>query len=70
MKTPGRSRLPLGWTYSLHPPEEGGATLILNGPYHLSLCYRFAPPEHGHISDTWILSLEGDKSTFHAGVAY
>ncbi len=41
-----------------------------DGPWHLSLIYRFAPPQNGAVDNTWTLSIEGDKSTFPAEVDY
>ncbi len=42
----------------------------LHGPWHMILSYRFAPPQQGAASNTWTLSVEGDKSTFPADVGY
>jgi hypothetical protein len=42
----------------------------LHGPWHMILSYKFAPPQQGAVSNTWTLSVEGDKSTFSADVSY
>ena len=65
----GQRWLPPGWGYE-GDPELGGPMMSRDGPWHLSLIYRFAPAEQDAIHNTWTLSNEGDKSTFTAGVDY
>jgi hypothetical protein len=62
--------LPSDWEFSNNDFEEGGSFLLLRGPYHMTLCYRFIPPRQGKISNLWTLSVEGDKKEFAAGTAY
>lgn len=61
--------LPPEWEYE-SDPEQGGPVMWLHGPCHMMLSYRFAPPQEGAVSNTWTLSVEGDKSTFPADVGY
>lgn len=65
----GQQWLPPEWEYE-NDSELGGPIVWLHGPYHMMLFYRFAPPQQGAVSDTWTLSIEGDKSTFAADVGY
>jgi hypothetical protein len=65
----GQRWLPPGWEYESNP-ELGGPFMGRDGPWHLSLVYKFAPPQQGAVDNTWTLSVEGDKSTFPADVDY
>ena len=38
--------------------------------HHMILRINFPPPQQGAVSNTWTLSIEGDKSTFPADVGY
>jgi hypothetical protein len=66
----GQRWLPPGWGYASDSDELGGTLMWLDGPWHLTLIYRFAPPQQGAVGNTWTLSNEGDKSTFPADVDY
>jgi hypothetical protein len=67
------SPLPLEWSYfeQVEPTDQQAAPLlILHGPYHIRLVYRFAPPDHGDLSRRWVKSWEGDKTEFEATEVY
>ena len=44
--------------------------ILLHGPWHSMIAYRFVPPEKGAISKSWELSVEGDLSHFQSDVDY
>lgn len=58
--------LPKDWQYDV---DSSSAVLTLHGSYHLTLSYRFLPPD-GAPSRTWVVSWEGDKSQFTADTEY
>lgn len=64
-----RQRLPEEWTANGNP-SEGGPMILLHGPWHSMIAYRFVPPEKGEISKSWELSVEGDLSHFQSDVDY
>ena len=65
----GQRWLPPEWKYE-SDPDQGGPCIFLFGPWHMILTYRFAPPQHGEVDNTWTLSVEGDKRTFPADAVY
>lgn len=65
----GKRWMPCGWEYE-GDPEQGGPVIWLHGPNHMILSYRFTPPQHGAVSNTWTLSVEGDKTQFQSDIAY
>ena len=65
----GQRWLPSGWGYESNP-EFGGPFIWLDGPEHMSIIYRFGPPQQGAVDNMWSLSVEGDKRAFPADVKY
>jgi hypothetical protein len=61
--------LPPEWVYE-DDPEGTGATLLLGGEFHMSVYYRFEPPQGNSPNKTWTISNEGDKSKFQTSDSY
>lgn len=65
--------LPVGWSYREHADTSDAQStpvLSLQGDYHSSLVYRFAPPVDKQIENKWRMGIEGDQSDFNADAPY
>lgn len=64
-----RRDLPADWQYT-NQGDGLGPVMMVHGSYHMRLVYRFDVSMPGTASDVWVLSFEGDKSTFRAEDPY
>jgi hypothetical protein len=65
--------LPSEWEYSEKTDAIDATStplLYLHGQYHMSLVYYFSPPAGEKVNREWIMSSEGDKTSFDADVDY
>ena len=64
-----RQPVPQDWKYE-SDSELGGPYVYLDGSYHMSIVYYFAPPEGGQVGREWTRSEEGSKYQFNSSRPY